>query len=83
MTTGLNGWAPLQSKRGDRSGWIEVFHYGDNRQRLVSYALLEDGMRYEDYPAFPQPALIFHGLYDDVVPLEYSRQFAANQAMPV
>lgn len=63
-----------------RSGWIEVFHYADNRQRRLSYALLEDGMRYEDYPAFPQPALIFHGLHDDVVPVEYSRQFVANHS---
>ena len=65
-----------------RSGSIEVFHYADNRQRRLSYALLEDGMRYEDYPAFPQPALIFHGLHDDVVLVEYSRQFVPTTAMP-
>jgi uncharacterized protein len=61
-----------------RSGWMEVFHYADNCQRQLGYELLEDGARYEDYPSFTQPALIFHGIHDDVVPVEYSRQFAAH-----
>lgn len=61
-----------------RSGWMEVFHYADNCTRRLSYALLEDGSHYEDYPDFSQPALIFHGLRDDVVPVDYSRQFAAG-----
>jgi pimeloyl-ACP methyl ester carboxylesterase len=60
-----------------RSGWIEVFHYADSRPRRLSHCLLEDGMRYEDYPDFSQPALVLHGLHDDVVPVEYSRQFVA------
>jgi uncharacterized protein len=61
-----------------RSGSMEVFHYADNRQRRLSYDLLADGARYENYPDFPQPALIFHGIHDDVVPVEYSRQFVAR-----
>lgn len=63
-----------------RSGWIEVFHYADRRQRRLSHCLLEDGMRYEDYPDFSQPALVLHGLHDDVVPVEYSRRFAAGHS---
>jgi pimeloyl-ACP methyl ester carboxylesterase len=61
-----------------RSGWMEVFHYGENRQRRLSYALLEDASRYEDYPDFSQPVLIFHGIHDDVLPVESSRQFAVE-----
>jgi pimeloyl-ACP methyl ester carboxylesterase len=61
-----------------RTGWMEVFHYADGRNRAVSYALLEDGARYEDYPNFTQPALIFHGAQDDVVPAELSRRFVAG-----
>jgi pimeloyl-ACP methyl ester carboxylesterase len=60
------------------TGGIEVFHYGENRQRRLSYALLGDGLRYEDYPDFRQPALIFHGAQDDVVPARYSAEFAAT-----
>lgn len=59
------------------TGWMEVFHYGDNRSRRVSYALVEDAARYEDYPDFRQPGLIFHGARDDVVPVALSEKFAA------
>jgi pimeloyl-ACP methyl ester carboxylesterase len=60
------------------SGWMEVFHYVDNCTRRLSYALLDDASQYEDYPEFSQPALIFHGLHDDVVPVDFSGQFAAG-----
>jgi uncharacterized protein len=60
------------------TGWIEVFHYGEGRSRKLRYRFLEDGSRYEDYPDFRQPALIFHGINDDVVPVRYSEQFAAT-----
>jgi uncharacterized protein len=57
------------------TGTVEVFHYGENRQRQLAYALLDDGFHYEDYPDFRQPALIFHGENDDVVPAAYSEKF--------
>jgi pimeloyl-ACP methyl ester carboxylesterase len=60
------------------TGALEVFHYGENRQRRLSYALLDDGLKFEDYPDFRQPALIFHGAQDDVVPARYSAEFAAT-----
>lgn len=61
-----------------RTGSMDVFHYGENRMRPLKYDLLEDGARYEDYPDFHQPALIFHGAQDDVVPARYSEDFAAS-----
>jgi pimeloyl-ACP methyl ester carboxylesterase len=61
-----------------RSGWMEVFHYAENRRCRLSYALLDDAARYENYPDFAQPALIFHGIHDEAVPVEYSRHFAAE-----
>jgi pimeloyl-ACP methyl ester carboxylesterase len=61
-----------------RTGWLPIYHYGDKMQRRVSYELLEDAARYEDYPEVSQPALIFHGRQDDVVPVEYSEEFAAR-----
>jgi uncharacterized protein len=59
-----------------RRGWLEVFHYSQGRNARVGYRLWEDAARYEDYPAFRQPALIFHGRQDEVVPAAYSKQFA-------
>jgi uncharacterized protein len=61
-----------------RTGTIEVFHYADNRNRKLGYQLLADGERFEDYPDFTQPALIFHGKHDDAVPVSYSEEFAAR-----
>ena len=58
------------------NGTVEVFHYGENRQCRLAHGLLDDGAKYEDYPNFHQPALIFHGANDDVVPAAYSEEFA-------
>jgi len=62
------------------TGSMEVFHYGEGRTRLLSYGLLADASNYEDYPDFCQPTLIFHGAKDDVVPAQYSAEFAATHA---
>jgi pimeloyl-ACP methyl ester carboxylesterase len=62
---------------GDRKD-LEVFHYGDQIVRRVHYGLIEDALRYAPLPDFTQPALIFHGLHDDVVPIGYSRDFIAH-----
>jgi uncharacterized protein len=59
------------------SGAMEVFHYGDGRSRRLGYGLLEDAARYEAWPDFSQPTLIFHGTRDDVVPSSFSERFAA------
>lgn len=61
-----------------RTGFMEMYHYGEKRPAKVSYKLIEDGERYEDYPDFAQPALIFHGRNDDTVPVAYSQEFAAR-----
>jgi len=56
---------------------FEVFHYGEQRMRRVHYGLIEDALRFAEAPDFVQPAAIFHGVRDDVVPVGYSRAFAA------
>jgi pimeloyl-ACP methyl ester carboxylesterase len=57
--------------------YLDVFHYGENRMRRVHCGLIGDALRYPAAPDFAQPAWIFHGTKDDVVPIEYSRSFAA------
>jgi hypothetical protein len=59
---------------------FEVFHYGEGRMRRVKSALIEDGIRYPGEPDFAQPALIFHGVRDETVPIEHSRAFTAAHA---
>jgi pimeloyl-ACP methyl ester carboxylesterase len=60
-----------------RTGWMDIYHYGEGRDVPISSDLLEDGPRYQGFPDFTQPALIFHGAHDDVVPASYSEEFVA------
>ena len=70
------GAEAVEQWRSTRS--LEVFHYAEQRMRPVNYALIEDGLRYEDAPDFHQLALIFHGDRDEVVPAALSKDFAAT-----
>jgi hypothetical protein len=63
----------------ERSGQMEVFHYGEGRSLPLSWRLIEDGRRFEDFPDFQQPALIIHGAQDTVVPPGLSLEFAASR----
>jgi pimeloyl-ACP methyl ester carboxylesterase len=59
---------------------LEVFHYAEGRNRKLRYGLIKDAARYEDFPDFRQPALVFHGRCDDIVPVEYSQEFALGRS---
>jgi pimeloyl-ACP methyl ester carboxylesterase len=59
-----------------RRGTIPFFHYGFKEERDLGFQIVEDAQKYEDEPAFHQPALVLHGRKDDVVPVELSRAFA-------
>lgn len=72
----LIGPAELATWR--ETGWLEVFHYGDQAARRVHFSLLEDAWRHAAEPDFGQPALIFHGVRDETVPVALSRAFAAS-----
>ena len=61
-----------------RTGSRNFYHYGYKSDRPLGYQFVEDAVQYEDSPDFRQPALIFHGLRDDVVPPEVSQRFAAG-----
>lgn len=61
-----------------RQGRMNVFHYGENRLMPLSCNLLEDAAAYDEEPSFKQPALIFHGLRDDIVPAQYSEEYASK-----
>ena len=67
-----------QMERWRSTGWMEVYHYAQNRSCRLGYGLMADAAGYEDEPDFRQPALIFHGAHDDVVPVQASACFAAE-----
>ncbi len=62
-------------QRWKSTGILPVFHYGEGRQMALGHQLMEDAQQYEAYPQFPQPAIIFHGTKDSVVPPAYSVTF--------
>ena len=55
---------------------LMVFHYAEGREAELGYQLIEDAAQYEPYPEITQPALIFQGRNDTVVPPEYAVRFA-------
>jgi pimeloyl-ACP methyl ester carboxylesterase len=60
------------------TGWLGVFHYGEQTTRRVHFDLFEDASKHAPNPDFRQPARIFHGIHDEVVPTGLSRAFAAS-----
>ena len=69
---------PEQMERWRTGGWTDVYHYALQRNCRLGYELMLDAAQYEDEPDFRQPALIFHGATDDVVPSAASEKFAAR-----
>lgn len=60
-----------------RTGTLRIPHYGLRTDADIGYQLIEDGALYEEYPDVRQPALIYHGDSDDIIPASLSRDFAA------
>jgi uncharacterized protein len=59
-----------------RTNTLMVFHYAQGRETELGYQLIEDASQYEPYPEATQPALIFQGRKDTLVPPEYAVRFA-------
>jgi pimeloyl-ACP methyl ester carboxylesterase len=77
-------WRELYSK-DDMEDWqkrgsVRIYHYGHKAERDLGYGLVEDAQQYENEPDFSQPALIFHGRHDPVVPVSLSEEFAARHS---
>ncbi len=62
------------------TGKLPVFHYAEGRTMDLGLTMYHDSLRWEAEPDFRQPALIFHGVNDTVVPVEASRAFVAGHA---
>lgn len=67
-------------KRWRETGVHRMMHYGLGEECELSWALLDDAAKYEAEPDVKQPVLIYHGVHDDVVPVEASRQYARGRA---
>ncbi|MGL5074528.1 MAG: YqiA/YcfP family alpha/beta fold hydrolase [Waterburya sp.] len=71
---------PSQIKQW-QSGFLPVYHYGEGKQIPLKYQVMEDA---ENYPLSglkrSLPTLIFHGIHDDVVPIQVSRDYARQHS---
>jgi hypothetical protein len=65
-------------KKWFSTGKLPVFHYAEGRTMDLGLAMYHDSQQWEAEPEFRQPAMIFHGINDTVVPIEASRTFAAG-----
>ncbi len=67
-----------------RQGVRNVFHYGFNQDVALRFDLEVDGRFYQPPPPPPPaPITIIHGVNDEVVPIDDSRQYAARYAEQV
>jgi uncharacterized protein len=55
-----------------------VFHHAEQREMPLDFEFLEDAIRFPAFPHFAQPALLFHGEQDPVVPIGHSVLFASS-----
>ncbi len=63
-----------------KKGTIPVFHYGEGSQMDLSYALIGDAEKFEDFPDVAAACLVFHGVQDQVVPIALSQAFARRRS---
>lgn len=67
-------------ERWRQTGWLDVFHYGDNRMRPVHFGLYEDAQLYDSLSErIPVPTIIFQGTRDAAVDPAMVRRYALSQ----
>ncbi|MEB3340718.1 YqiA/YcfP family alpha/beta fold hydrolase [Okeania sp.] len=67
-------------KKWQQRGNYWIYHYGERHYSLLSYNFIIDLMRYQEKKLQRAlSTLIFHGLNDDMIPVQASRDFAAQR----
>jgi len=75
-----DGLGPVEMERWRREGTRDYYHYALATNAPLGYRFMEDAAFYEDEPTVTQQTLVFHGIHDDVVPVEASRHFAHGRS---
>lgn len=74
----LLGEAAMQQWQRDGFGLFP--HYGENRDLPLSYQFWVDLLQYQNEEFSREiPTLIFHGIHDEVIPIDSSRSFARDR----
>jgi uncharacterized protein len=80
----LDQWLPRLGSEAlqqwQASGWFSVYHYTQKCYLPLHYDFIADAQQYRDAQLkAPIPTQIFHGLHDEVISIEASRQYAATR----
>jgi uncharacterized protein len=80
----LSHWLPLlgqqQLEKWHSEGYLPVYHYGEQRYLPLNYRFVSEMAKYPEEKLMRSvPALILHGKHDTIIPIQASRNFAANR----
>jgi len=80
----LSHWLPKlgrkQLQQWQETGYLSVYHYGQSTLLPLHYQFILDLEGYrEEKLQKPIPTLIFHGVDDDVIPIDSSREYGATR----
>ena len=80
----LSHWLPTlgeqQFKKWQSEGTLPIYHYAKNDYLPLNYDFVTDLEKYnEEKLERSLPTLILHGSRDEVIPIQASRDFAANR----
>ncbi|HIK28695.1 MAG: alpha/beta fold hydrolase [Oscillatoriaceae bacterium SKW80] len=80
----LQHWLPKlgeeQLQRWQVEVYLPVYHYGEMKKMPLNYRFIEDILEYaEQQLQRAVPTLILHGVDDEVIPIQASRDFAAER----
>jgi uncharacterized protein len=60
---------------------LSVYHHSEQRCLPLDYQFVTDLAHYDERDLHPQvPTIIVHGIHDDVIPVQVSRDYAATRA---
>ncbi|WP_319419774.1 YqiA/YcfP family alpha/beta fold hydrolase [Pleurocapsa sp. FMAR1] len=72
---------PEQIEQWRESDALPIYHYGEGKQVLLHYQFLQDA---DNYPLSglkrSVATLIIHGIHDDVVPIQVSRDYTSQHS---
>ncbi|MBD1810682.1 prolyl oligopeptidase family serine peptidase [Microcoleus vaginatus DQ-U2] len=80
----ISHWLPLlgqqQLEKWQSEKYLPVYHYGEQRYLPLNYQFLADMAQYPEQKLIRSvPTLILHGQHDTIIPIQASRDFAANR----
>ena len=70
-----------QIKQWQKSGFLSVYHYGEDKLLSLSYLFCEDMNQYEQSLLQRKiPTLILHGQHDETIPIQASIDYANSRS---